>query len=274
MTMGRLAVIAATPPETAAATAALAALGAPVATRPGGRERVFVTGRFVEEAVAREAVAMLRAQGWAATQRPEDHDPFIVAWQHRTAAVSVAGGRLVVALPWAEYDRDATPLAIEVDPGGAFGGGTHPTTRLLLEQLAARLHGGERVLDVGCGSGVLALAAVRLGAGSAVGIDVEPEAIAATRANAIRNGMAAQVTGAAIPLAEVPGRYDVIVANIGLEVLLSMAVDLEARLEPGGWLGLSGISPTQDWRLMAAFRRIRAVDTTSLDDWIAIVASD
>jgi ribosomal protein L11 methyltransferase len=129
------------------------------------------------------------------------------------------------------------------------------------------------VLDVGCGSGVLAIAAARLGAAEAVGIDVDPAGATATSANAIRNELAARVTALATPLHELPGSYDAIVANIGLEVLVSMAPDLEARLAPGGWLALSGISPAQESRLMAAFGQLRAVETAQLDDWLAIVAT-
>ncbi len=272
MSMGTLAVIAAMSAEVPAATEALAEYGVGAEARPAGGDRVLISGQFLDETAAREAVAALLQRGWAAAQRPTDDDPFLLAWQHRTAPVTIGNSRLIVALPWAEYDRGAVPLAVEIDPGGAFGGGNHPTTRLLLEELAARLRGGERVLDVGCGSGVLAIAAARLGA-AATGIDVEEVAVAATRANAVRNGLADRVTALRTPLAELPGAYDVIVANIGLEVLVSMAPDLETRLAPGGWLALSGISPAQDWRLAAALTRTRIVATTQLDDWLAIVAS-
>ncbi len=273
MTMGTLAVIAVSGGEIDAALTALDALGASPNARSAGGERVLVTGQFPTEPAAREAVATLRARGWAAIQRPMDGDPFLMAWQHRSEPIRVADGRLVVALPWAEYDRDATPIAVEIDPGGAFGGGNHPTTKLLLEVLVARLRGGERVLDVGCGSGVLAVAAVRLGAAEALGIDIDPAAVIATRANAVRNALGDQVSAQATPLRDLPAKYDAIVANIGLDVLVGMAPDLEVRLAPGGWLALSGVSPAQESRLMAAFARLRVVETTRLDDWLAIVAA-
>jgi ribosomal protein L11 methyltransferase len=173
-------------------------------------------------------------------------------------------------LPWAELDRGGKSV-LEIDPGAAFGAGTHPTTRLILEELASRLRGGETLLDVGCGSGALALAALRLGAASAVGIDIDEAAMVATRANAERNGLAAHMTALATPLQELTGTFDVVVANIGRDVLAELAPHIEERLRPGGWLALSGISPAQVSLLATAFARIAIVATPQLDDWCAIV---
>jgi ribosomal protein L11 methyltransferase len=259
--------------STAAATAELAAGGAwDIRARTVDADRSLVSGSFPDEVAARAVVALLRQQGWVAAERPADDNPLIHAWRNRTRPVQVGDGRLVVALPWAEYARAAAPV-VEIDPGqGAFGVGSHPTTCLLLEALAARLHGGETILDVGCGSGVLALAAVKLGAASAVGIDLEPAAVAATRANAQRNGLADRITALPTPLPELTGRFDVVLANIGQEVLLPMAPELERHLSPCGWLGLSGISPAQVSRLSAAFPSLTVVETPQLDDWAAILA--
>jgi ribosomal protein L11 methyltransferase len=226
--------------------------------------------RLPDDERARAFVSELREQGWSAAQRPSDDDPWIFAWRTRTQPVTIGDHRLVVALPWAEFDRSAVPF-IEIDPGGAFGAGTHPTTHLLLDALATRLRGGETVLDVGCGSGVLAIAALRLGAASAVGIDLEPAAVAATRANAERNGLGQHVTAAATPLSEIDGAFDIVLANIGLHVLVELASDLERCLAPGGWLGLSGISPAQASSLSHALRSTRVVATPQLDDWAALV---
>lgn len=271
MTAGTLAVMAVGAGAVARAEAALTAQGAmDLFRRDVGAGRLLLYGRFVDEESTRGAVARLRRRGWAAAQRPADDDPHIIAWRNRTRPVSVGGGRLLVALPWAEFDRRSAPF-VEVDPGGAFGGGAHPTTRLLLEELAGRLHGGERVLDVGCGSGVLALAAVRLGAASALGIDIDPAAVSATRANAKRNRLSTRVCASPTPLQEVRGSFDVVLANIGLEALLSLAADMERRLAPGGWIALSGISPAQVPRLAAAFTAIEVVSPPQLDDWAALV---
>jgi ribosomal protein L11 methyltransferase len=273
MSTGALALVAVTDATTAAATQELAMRGAQrLETRRLGAERVVVAGWFPDEADVWRVVAALRRQGWAAAERPTDDDPRLFAWYNRTRPLSIENGRLVVCLPWAECDRSAAGV-VEIDPGGAFGAGNHPTTQLLLEALAARLQGGEMVLDVGCGSGVLAIAAVRLGAAAAVGIDIEAAAVSATRANAERNGVATQVTAVATPLHEFPGTFDVILANIHQDTLMQMAHEITQRLASGGWVGLSGISPAQVSRVAAAFPALRIVATPQLDDWSAIIGA-
>jgi ribosomal protein L11 methyltransferase len=271
VTIGRLAVIAADPSTAEAAMAELRERrAADVRAEAVGGDRVLIYGQFEDEPAARLVVVALRRIGWSAAQRPSHEEPSIAAWTSQTRPVSVADGRLVVCVPWAEFQRDGKPL-IEVDPGGAFGAGRHPTTCLLLEALAARLQGGEKVLDLGCGTGVLALAAARLGAASVMGIDVDPAAVSATRANALRNGLGHRVTGSNTPLHEVDGSFDVIVANIGQEILVDLAAPMQERLAPAGWIGLSGISPAQVSRVAAAFHSLRVVAAPQLDDWSAIV---
>jgi ribosomal protein L11 methyltransferase len=127
------------------------------------------------------------------------------------------------------------------------------------------------MLDVGCGSGVLALAAARLGAESVMGIDVDPAAVTATHANAIRNGLSERVTVSNAPLHTINGAFDVIVANIGMAVLIDLAAVMQARLASNGWIGLSGISPAQVSRVAAAYDSLRVVATPQADDWSAIV---
>ena len=232
----------------------------------------LVYGSYVTEAASRAAATSLRAGGWAATERPADDDPALYGWHNRTRPLRVAGGRLRVCFPWAEEDRDAA-TEIQIDPGGAFGSGTHPTTHLLLEALAAHLRGGERVLDIGCGSGVLAIAAVHLGAAFSCGVDVDPAAVRATRANATRNGMGDRVSATAAPLTSLAGSFDVIVANIGRDILIELADDVQRRLAPNGWLGLSGISPAQVSTLAKAYDASRVIATPALDDWCAIIAA-
>jgi ribosomal protein L11 methyltransferase len=160
---------------------------------------------------------------------------------------------------------------VELDPDGGFGSGQHPSTRLLLEVLAARIAGGERVIDVGCGSGVLALGALRLGASSAVGVDIEAPAIEATRRNAAINGFGHRVKARLAPLNEISGAFDVVLANIGRAALLELAADLRRLLSPGGWIGLSGIAPTQCSVVAAAMRPLEVVEHRTCDEWSALV---
>ncbi len=123
--------------------------------RPVGGGRVLVYGTFSDEPSARAAVAALRSAGWPAVVRPVEGG-HLAAWHAFTDPVNI-DGRIWVCFPWSEFDRDLAPAFVEVDTGQAFGAGGHPSTRLLLCELARRLQGGEKVLDVGCGSGVLSL---------------------------------------------------------------------------------------------------------------------
>jgi ribosomal protein L11 methyltransferase len=271
MTTSALVIVSVTGADVAAIQAELGRRGAQcVKTRHSGSDYVLVYGRFPDEITVHHVVIALRRLGWAAAARPTDDNPQLIAWRNRTRPTHIGAGRLIVALPWAEVDRRTAPL-VEIDPGAAFGAGAHPSSRLLLEALAMRVQGGERVLDVGCGSGVLAIAAVVLGAAAAVGIDIEDAAVTATHANAVRNGVTSRVTAASVPLQTLNGTFDVIVANIGRDVLIELAPEIERRLAPGGWLGLSGISPAQVSLVAAAFSAIRVIATPQIDDWSAIL---
>ena len=151
-------------------------------------------------------------------------------------------------------DADAPDGAVTVrlDPGLAFGTGTHPTTALCLEWLDGRQLDGRTVLDYGCGSGILAIAAIRLGARAATALDIDPQALTATRTNARFNAVEAaiDVTGQDPPES---ARYDVVVANILAGPLLSLAESLSMRLSSGGELALSGILSEQVNKIQDAY---------------------
>jgi len=152
------------------------------------------------------------------------------------------GRRLWVRPPWKAPPRvDPGDLVVTVDPGRAFGTGTHETTRLLLAALDARIRGGETVLDVGCGSGILGVAALLLGADRVLAQDVDPEAVAATRETADLNGVGDRLEATTTPPWAGDARHPVVLANIEAGVLLELADPLVAAVAPGGWLGLSGI---------------------------------
>src|SRR5262249_37677359 len=133
--------------------------------------------------------------------------------------------------------------------------------------------GGERVLDVGCGSGVLGLAALRLGATSAVGVDIEAPAIETTRRNAALNSLAAQMEATVTPLGDLKGVFDVVVANIGRAALVELAPELVARVSPTGWLAVSGISPAQCSLAAALLRPLQVLDERTSGEWSMVVVA-
>jgi len=150
-------------------------------------------------------------------------------------------------------DADAASAAvIRLDPGLAFGSGTHPTTALCLAWLDGLALEGLRVLDFGCGSGILALAALKLGAASAVGVDNDPQALVATRDNAERNGVAGQLE-VFMPEHEPEVRYPIVLANILAVALDALAEHLAARVETGGRIALSGILAGQEDELLLRY---------------------
>jgi ribosomal protein L11 methyltransferase len=176
-------------------------------------------------------------------------------------------GRLWIVPSWHEAP-DMGAINLVLDPGMAFGTGSHPTTRLCLEWLEREVRGGERVLDYGCGSGILAIAAARLGAASVAGVDIDPQAVEAARANAERNGVTAAFFDSAAPVA---GEYDLVVANILSNPLRVLAPAICAHVRRGGRLALSGILREQTDEIVGIYARwlpLRVADVR--EDWVCL----
>jgi len=157
--------------------------------------------------------------------------------------------RLWIVPSWHDAP-DPEAIILVLDPGLAFGTGSHPTTRLCLQWLEANLRGGESVLDYGCGSGILAIAAVKLGAGPVVGVDVDTQAVTSSRDNAARNQVEARFC---LPDTASAGQFDVLVANILTNPLKALMPLLAARVKPGGRIALSGILAEQAEEVMALY---------------------
>jgi ribosomal protein L11 methyltransferase len=149
---------------------------------------------------------------------------------------------------------ESNAVVVRLDPGLAFGTGTHPTTALCLEWLDGLDLEDKTLLDFGCGSGILAIAALRLGCGQAAAYDIDPQAITATRANADKNGVAERLL-ATIEPAQLASDYDIVVANILAGPLIELAATLSARLRNGSLLALSGILSQQAEDVMVAYDR-------------------
>ena len=153
-------------------------------------------------------------------------------------------GRRLWICPTAHEVAEADAAVVMLDPGLAFGTGTHASTALCLEWLDGAELAGKRVLDYGCGSGILAVAAARLGAAGAVATDIDPQALHATRENARRNALHDHIE--VLPPSELgPQAFDIVLANILAGPLIELAPALSARVKPGGWLVLAGLLAEQ-----------------------------
>jgi ribosomal protein L11 methyltransferase len=230
--------------------------------------RRLVLAAVDDEWEAARLASELRAEATSAVTRP-DGGPRLEAWMRDTRPITF-GERLNVSFVWSEHDRGDPARLIEIGAGG-FGSGQHPSTRLLVEQLLQRIKGGERVLDVGCGSGVLGLCALRLGASCVVAIDVKPDAIEATRRNAALNGMEGRVEATLAPLREIEGAFDVVVANVGRAAIVELAPALVQRVSPGGWLAVSGISPSQCSLVAGFLGPLVELERRTSGEWSVVV---
>lgn len=157
--------------------------------------------------------------------------------------------RLWIVPSWHEAP-DPAAINLILDPGLAFGTGSHPTTKLCLDWLCAQVRGGERVLDYGCGSGILALAAARLGATDVLGVDIDDRALEAAAENALRNDVALRLAHSKQSLTE---DFDIVVANILTNPLCVLAPLLAGRVGAGGRLALSGVLEIQAQQVIEAY---------------------
>ena len=172
--------------------------------------------------------------------------------------------------PFTSAGSDLIPLVI--DPGRSFGTGAHPTTALSLAALEHWLTPGHSVLDVGCGSGVLSVAAALLGASAVMGVDVEAAAVDNTLTNAARNGVAGVTNASTDPVGVVEGTFDIVVANILAPVLIALADEITRRVTPGGRLILAGLIAEQRPAVVAAYERqgLRLANVSHNGNWVGL----
>jgi ribosomal protein L11 methyltransferase len=182
------------------------------------------------------------------------------------------GRRLWVCPTAAEPPDDPNAVVVRLDPGLAFGTGTHPTTALCLQILDSLPVRGRNVIDYGCGSGILGIAALKLGAAHVTAVDLDPQALLATRDNAIRNGVSADIDVQGVDREALLPAYCVM-ANILAGPLIELAPKLTAACEPGGYLLLSGLLKTQAYEVKAAYAcGFDMVQVVERDDWCCIYA--
>jgi ribosomal protein L11 methyltransferase len=181
---------------------------------------------------------------------------------------------LVVVPAWQSYSFGGDPLLLRIEPGAAFGLGDHPTTELSLRALASLrpAHPAQplAVLDVGCGTGVLAIAAARLGASPVRAVDVASAAVEATIDNAARNDVADLIDVDTTSVVDLVGSYDIVVANILAPVLVSIADALRRLTASGGHLIVSGILADSHDHVLQALSPMKVVQSEAKGDWIAV----
>jgi ribosomal protein L11 methyltransferase len=226
---------------------------------------------FAKVSDIRDALGHLQAFGLGpigelAVRMLEDEN-WLEAWKAQFVPTRI--GRFLIRPTWAAA-QTADAIELVLDPGMAFGTGLHPTTRQCLEALSTLDLEGRSLLDVGTGSGILAIAAAKRGASPVVAVDTDPIAVSAARENAVRNAVAIPVgEGSA---ADVPGRFDVVVANLVSPVLQRIAPHLAARLSSRGTLLIAGVSAPAERDTRDAFAQLRlaALDRSQQDDWVAL----
>jgi ribosomal protein L11 methyltransferase len=212
-------------------------------------------------------------QAWKLSCRLLQGHDYLTQWQHFFQPLYI-GTRLVIRPPWDTTVLSPDVVSLVLDPGQAFGTGLHPTTHLCLCLLAQRLSGNQagRLLDVGCGSGILSLAALKLGLEAAVGVDIDAQAVRVAARNAALNSVQARAQFLHGSVDIVSGQFALLTANIFLGPLIDMLDAFVQRLVPQGWIILSGILAHQELALRAAMQAAGFEVRQRLEEagWVAL----
>lgn len=223
-----------------------------------------------------------REKGLVMSYRNEsagDDSEWLYKWQEYFKPTRV-GSRIVVKPSWEEYTPDEGDLVIEMDPGMAFGSGLHETTSMCIKALEKIIGNsgckeGLRILDVGTGTGILAIAAVLLGADEALGIDIDPDAVRVAAENIEKNGMSGRITAQYGDLTEgVDYRADILVANLMADLVMRLSPAAAGHLDTGGWFITSGILDIKEDVVCRAIREAGfAIEEVMRDgEWRAVIA--
>jgi ribosomal protein L11 methyltransferase len=235
-------------------------------------ERLKEIETFLEELAQRQPGFVL--------SRPElssvSTEDWSTSWKVNFKPLRI-GRRLLIVPSWEEPQPQPNDIVLRLDPGMAFGTGGHETTRLCLELLEQIMDNmptllSPSVLDLGTGSGILAMAAVQLGAGRVCAVDIDPSALEVARENLAINGLTDQVECSTTPLESLEGSFDVILANILAEELVRLAPFLSERLSPGGSLVLSGILAEKEGLVRSGFssQPLEYLATLLEGEWVAL----
>lgn len=235
-------------------------------------ERAAETVRHLEEALWH--LGRMRYIGALQVEERAEED-WANAWKEHYHVHHI-GRHLVIRPSWRPYERGPEDIVIDLDPGMAFGTGLHPSTQLTLIALEEEIRPGMRVLDLGTGSGILTIAALRLGAAAVVALDVDDVAISAARGNIARNDLSAAVTLGVGSLgteeARALGEFDLIAANIIARIIADLAPEFARHLRPGGRLIASGIIMDRREEVVAALTGAGLTITgqETAGDWVCL----
>lgn len=228
---------------------------------------VLIVGHFDTE---EQAQIVVEALPWEAEIVHIVGDEWRERWREYFQPIRI-GERLLITPSWTEAERQDGDIVLTLDPGQAFGTGGHESTRLVLRELESRVRGGERVLDVGCGSGVLSIGALLLGAKEATAIDIELEAAKTSNENAAINGVGDRMKASTTPLSEIEGTFDLVLANIESRVLIPYASLLTSKIGPNGTLIVAGLLETEEQKIRDAYPTLRCDHVGKERDWITMV---
>jgi ribosomal protein L11 methyltransferase len=249
-----------------------------------GSDRLWTVGAFaIEERLVGDDRVELRASlgdamdagrigelrdGWTLHVEQVDTTP-AETWRQHVQPIAVTDD-LVLRPAWLPPAAVPGVVEVSIEPAATFGLGDHPTTRLSAAAVWRTVSEGDRLLDVGCGSGVLAIVGALAGARSVVAIDVSAAAPPAVRDNALANGVADRIDASTTPLDRIEGEFDVVVANILAPELISLAGDLRRVTARDGTLIVSGVLADHHRHVLEAVHPMRAVHTDVLDGWAAV----
>lgn len=219
-------------------------------------------------------LGQLRAMGEPRRRELAEQD-WAEAWKKYYSILHI-GSRLVIKPSWLVYNPRADEVVIELDPGMAFGTGLHPSTRMCLAALEEQVNQGDRLLDVGTGSGILSIAAARLGASEVLAVDLDPIAVETATRNVETNHAQAivHVQPGSIDEERDRNRYDLVCINILAEVICDLAPAVAAALKPGGTVIASGILDYKADEVAAALQSqgLDVKEKKQEDDWVALIA--